>query len=103
MAIKKLVIKLRGTHGARGTQAADEVMDMLKENWDEIQDKFNALTESEKNDMLEHFNADFENVGDTLFGAEAQIEALTEYVNGLDEEFKTKFCECVHDALQIEH
>ena len=103
MAIKKLVIKLKGAHGARGTEAADELVDMLKENWEQIQTKYNELTETEKNEMLEHFNSTFENIGDTLFGEEADFSAVDEYINGLNEEEKGKFCEQFHEALQIEH
>ena len=86
MAIKRLVIKLKGAHGARGTEAADELVDMLKENWEQIQTKYNELTETEKNKMLEHFNSSFENIGDMLFGEEADFIYVDEYINCLDEE-----------------
>ena len=52
--------------------------------------------------MLEHFNSSQENLGEALFGADAQIEELQNYVNGLEEADKRVFCQLVNDVLQIE-
>ena len=104
MAIKKLAIRLKNPDkaGARGTKAADEMMDLLRDNWDQVQAKFNDLNESEKNEMLEHFNSQFENLGDALFGSDAGVDELNNYVDGLDDDKKEDFCTCVDEALQIE-
>ena len=56
MPIKKLVLTIvKG--GSRGTANATEICDMLAGNWDQVQDKFKAFNESEKEAMLEHFNS----------------------------------------------
>ena len=102
MVLKKIQIKLKGSHGARGTRESDQMLEMLKHNWDEIQEKFQNASESEKEDYLDHFNANFENLGDSLFGDEAGIEAITELVNGYDEQQKVKFCEIVDDVFNFE-
>ena len=52
--------------------------------------------------MLEHFNSQFENLGDALFGSDAGVDELNNYVDGLDDDKKEDFCTCVDDALQIE-
>ena len=46
MALKKLVIKLKSAGGARGTSAADEMLEMLNENWDQVQKKFKESDEA---------------------------------------------------------
>ena len=71
MGLKKLQIKLKGNHDARGTKDADVMLEIFKENWTQIQDKYNNLSGSEKAEMLDHFESQFENIGDTLFGDDA--------------------------------
>ena len=46
MALKKLVIKLKSAGGARGTEKADEMLEMLNENWDQVQKKFRESDEA---------------------------------------------------------
>ena len=53
---------------ARGTEQAPEMLELMIENWDQIQEKFESQTETEKEDMMDHFNSRIENLGDTLFG-----------------------------------
>ena len=102
MALKKIQIKLKGSHGARGTKESDQMLEMLSHNWDQIQQKFQNASESEKAEYLEHFNSNFENLGDSLFGDEAGIEEITDLVNAYDEEQKVKFCETVEEVFQFE-
>ena len=47
MALKKLVIKLKSAGGARGTSAADEMLEMLSDNWDQVQKKFRESGEED--------------------------------------------------------
>ena len=53
---KKIHIKPVNKMGARGTQQASEMLEMFRENWEQIQEKFEAFSEEERNDMLDHFN-----------------------------------------------
>ena len=96
---KKIHIKPVNKLGARGTKQASEMLEMFRENWEQIQEKFNAFSEEERNDMLDHFNRSFENLGDALFGKDACIDELENYVESLNEERKGEFCTCVNDAL----
>ena len=102
MGLKKLQIKLKGNHDARGTKDADVMMDIFRENWDQIQDKYNNLSESERTEMLDHFNSQFENIGDSLFGSNAGPEELAEFIDGLDDGRKKEFCECAKEALEFD-
>ena len=47
------------------------MVDLMVENWDGIRDKFFDLTMSEQEEMMDHFNSTIENLGDSLFGDEA--------------------------------
>ena len=47
MALKKLVIKLKSAGGARGTSAADEMLEMLSDNWDQVQKQFKESSEAD--------------------------------------------------------
>ena len=58
----------------------------LCDNWDQLQDNYQSQTETEKEDMLEYFNSAIENLGDTLFGDDAEVEAFKDFVTGLEKE-----------------
>ena len=81
----------------------DEMLEILQENWDQIQEKFfNITSESEKEDYIDHLNNNFEYLGDVLFGADASIEEITQLVDDNDEQQKVKFCEIVDEVFQFE-
>ena len=73
---------------ASGTGAVDRLKEVLWQNWGQVQQKYNEMVEEEKSDILEHFNSAYENIGDKLFGNEAELAAVLEYVTGLNEERK---------------
>ena len=54
--LKKIHIKPKNKMGARGTQQATEMLEMFRENWEQIQEKFEAFSQEERDDMLDHFN-----------------------------------------------
>ena len=80
---KRLVLKPKGDRGSRGTEAAKEMLELMTDNWDQLQDKFNSQTENEQIEMLEHFNETIDGLGDTLFGDDCNIEDFTAFINGL--------------------
>ena len=102
MPFKRLVLKPKGEKGSRGTEAAKEMLELMTENWDQLQDKFNSQNESEKSEMLEHFNQTIECLGDTLFGDDCNIEDFTAFVDGLEDEEEKKFMDAVNEALLID-
>ena len=102
MPFKKLVLKPKGAKGTRGTEAAKEMLELMTENWDQLQDKFNSQNENEKSEMLDHFNQTIENLGDTLFGDDCNIEDFTSFVDGLEDEEEKKFMAAVNEALLID-
>ena len=80
----RLKIKIAKPMGERGTTSATELVDLLDENWSQVQEKFGDLSESDKQDMLDHFNASVEDIGEALFGEGATIDELRDLVSGLD-------------------
>ena len=87
---------------ALGTEQAPEMLELMAENWEQLQEKFNSQTEAEKNDMMDHFNSSIENLGDTLFGDDANIDDFRSFIGGLEDEEETQFVTAVKEALLIE-
>ena len=50
------------------------MLELMLDNWDQLQEKFKSQTETEKEDMMDHFNSKIENLGDTLFGEGANSD-----------------------------
>ena len=44
------------------------------------------MSETEKEDMIEHFNATVDGLGDTMFGDDANVNDLIAFVDGLEDE-----------------
>ena len=42
--LKKIHIKPKNKLGARGTKQASEMLEMFRENWEQIQEKFEAFS-----------------------------------------------------------
>ena len=80
----KFKIKAAKPFGARGTTDATQLVELLEENWSAIQEKFNELSESDKQEMLDHFEASVENIAEALFGDGTTIGELREVVSNLD-------------------
>ena len=102
MPFKKLVLKVKGERGTRGTEAAKEMLELMVENWDQLQEKFNSQNENEKSEMLEHFNQTIDNLGDTLFGDDCNTEDFTSFIDGLEDEEEKKFMDAINEALLID-
>ena len=103
MPFRKLQFKPKSDKGARGTKQASEMLELMVENWDQLQEKFADYSESEKEEMIDHFNNTIENLGDMLFGDDANKEEFEELVNQSDEEQQREFLTCVKEALLIEY
>ena len=95
----KLTIK-KG--GARGTEQATEVCEMLSENWQQFRDKYNALAQDEQDEMLEHFEGIIENLGDILFGEDSSDEDVKRFVLSQPDENQDAFAKAVEESLLIE-
>ena len=52
------------------------------DNWDQLKEKFNGYTESEKEDLVEHFNCAIFNLGDNLFGDDANPKDFRKFMEG---------------------
>ena len=74
----------------------------VKEDRVTLQEKYNDQTEAEKEEMTDHFNSAIENLGDTLFGDEPNIDDFRQFVQGLKDEEEEDFMTAVRDALLIE-
>ena len=51
---------------------------------------------------MEHFESQFKNSGDALFGAEGSIEQITTFVNNLDDDKKGEFVIAFNEAFDFE-
>ena len=52
--------------------------------------------------MLEYFNNAIENLGDTLFGEDCEVEAFKDFVTGLEKGQQAKFMTAIEEGLAIE-
>ena len=70
MGLKKLRVSCT-KKGARGTEKATEMIDLMKENWGPIQENFNLRSEDERLELIDHFNNKVEDLGEMLLGENA--------------------------------
>ena len=78
------------------------MVELMSENWEQLQEKFRGQTEAEKGDMMDHFNSTIENLGDTLFGDDSNINDFKQFVSGLEDEEEQDFMTAIKEALLIE-
>ena len=100
MPLKKLRLTCRA-RGARGTEKAKEMLELMTENWSSIQENFQSQEEQDREDMLEHFNDAIEELGDQLFGEDASVDNFDRFVRGLDDNEEKLFMEAVNQALLL--
>ena len=107
MVFKKAKLMFRpknpGLVEVRGTEKANEMVELMVDNWDQLQDKFNDYSEAEKDEMMDHFNCCINNLGDSLFGDEANPEDFKQFIDGLEDEQEVDFLESVREALLIDY
>ena len=103
MPFRKLQFNPKSDKGARGTKQASEMLELMVENWDQLQEKFADYSESEKEEMIDHFNNTIENLGDMLFGDDANVDDFEQLVSSFEETEQGKFMESVQEALLIEY
>ena len=98
----KLQIKIKkGSKGARGTEQANELIDMLSENWQQVQDLFNSKNEEQQEELLAHFESVNPDLGDCLFGEEASAEDVSKFINGKPDEEQDVIAAAINDALNV--
>ena len=99
----RLNIRPKDPKDVRGTKKASEMIDLMIDNWDQLQEKFEDYTESDKEELMDHFNCAVENLGDALFGSDASPEDFKTFMAGLEEEKEQVFLIAVKEALLIEY
>ena len=98
----KLQIRIKkGSKGARGTEQANELIDMLSENWQQVQDLFNNKSEEQQEELLAHFESVNPDLGDCLFGEEASAEDVSKFINGKPDEEQDVIAAAINDALNV--
>ena len=85
MGLKRLRVNCKA-RGSRGTEQAPEMIELLKDNWADLQSAFSSYSKEEQDELLDHFNQALEDLGDNLFGADANIDDLRTFVLGQEEE-----------------
>ena len=70
----------------RGTEQASELVDLMVDNWDQLQDKYKNQSVEDREEMMDHFNGALNNLGDTLFGDDATPDDFRQFVGGLEDE-----------------
>ena len=99
----KLQIKVKkGSKGARGSEQAEQLIDMLSENWAQIQDVFKNKSEEEQGILLEHFESINEDLGDCLFGEDASAEDVKKFIHGKPDAEQEQISASIQDALAVE-
>ena len=73
---------------------------MARAEWQNIQDKFAAMSDEERESMVEHFNSVDGGIGDALFGDDANIDDFENALNGLEEKVQNQFVESWNEAFE---
>ena len=98
----KLQIKIKkGSKGARGTEQANELIEMLNENWDQVQELFNNKTEEQQEELLAHFESVNADLGDCLFGESASAEDVSKFINGKPDAEQDAIAAAINETLNI--
>ena len=105
MGLKKLRVAAKGKE-LRGAQDAGVFVDMMKNNWAEIQEAFGNCSAEEKNELREHFNnaVEGQDVGIALFGDEGEAAEQDEFeskMQGLDDEEQSNFVRALRESELI--
>ena len=94
-------IKITG-NGVRGTQASQDLLETLKENWEQMRKAYNEKDDGEKEEMLNYFNSAIENFGETLFGDDSESNELGDFVNALTDAQCDTFVTTVNEGCILE-
>ena len=101
MPFKKMRIKCKA-RGSRGTEGASEMLELMSSNWEQIRDAFAQYSDEEQNELMDHFNDTLDDLGENLFGEDAQMEDFKTYITGMEEEDQKKFLAAVKESLMLE-
>ena len=77
------------------------VLDILRENFDEVLNAFNDVDEDEQEELKDHFNQVSPELGDKLFGDD--IDDFTTKVQGLNEDEQDQFVEALKEAELLDY
>ena len=105
MATKQLKftpIKLNNDGNKRGTKSANDLVETLTENWNQMRKSYNEKDAGEKEEMLDFFNSAIDNLGEILFGDDSESAELADFVNSLDDGKCDIFVTTVNDGCIIE-
>ena len=82
----------------------DQILDLAKNNWEQIQEKFQGLEEEDKEGMIEHFNSfDGElSLGNALFGDDPDYDEFRDSAIQLKEDRHEEFVKHWNDAFEDE-
>ena len=75
------------------------MVEALASNWTQIKDKFNEKSEEERDEMMDYFNSQIDNLGSCLFGEDTEPNELEALVNALSDADCGKFEETVKDGM----
>ena len=99
---KPLRLQIANAAAKRGTADGAAMVEMLVDNWQQLQEKFNAQNQTEKEEMSEHFNMTVDGLADSLFGDDANIDDFRTFCDGLEDEEEKSFIKAIEEALLIE-
>ena len=99
---KAVDIKLMKNRTVRGTQAANDLVKTLKENWDQMRKAYDEQDDAEKEEILDYFNSTLDNFGELLFGADSEKDDLEPFVNVLADEECDKFVHSVNEGCFLQ-
>ena len=74
-----------------GTPSANERIELVTENWNQIQESYKAQEENVRKEIYYLFHNQVENLGETLFGEEATPDDFNCFCQALNDEDQDKF------------
>merc|ERR1712232_163286 len=91
--IAKFVYRPKNKQGKRGAEDASAILDIIVENWDEIQELIEELDINDAKEYQDHFNSLIENeddLGDILFGTVEDFKQRSNFLSHDDARTYTK-------------
>ena len=100
--LKKIVLQ-RSEEGAGGTESKEAILELVKVEWGNIQVKFEEMTNEEQISLIQHFNTVDEevNMGDALFGEQANYDDFAQAVDGLEAESQEKLGITAKEVIEL--
>ena len=97
----KLVVKDK-KFGVRGSEDAKVMIEILIDEWDQVQEQFKNKQEDEQEQLLLFLESVNEDLPDCLFGDNSAAEDVQKFVNGKKDEEQDVIAKAIFEILDIQ-